>query len=48
MATKRLLVAWYNFAWKLETPTGQTPAMASKLTDHAWTIKEPIEKAWEA
>jgi hypothetical protein len=26
---------------------GQTPAMASGLTDHVWTIKELIEKAAE-
>jgi hypothetical protein len=23
----------------------QTPAMASGITDHVWTIKEPIERA---
>jgi hypothetical protein len=28
-----------------ETLKGQTPAMASGLTDHAWTIKELIERA---
>ena len=43
-----LFVAWYNFARKLETLKGQTPAMASGLTDHVWTIKELIERASEA
>jgi hypothetical protein len=41
-------VAWYNFARKLETLKGNTPAMASGLTDHVWTIKELIERAGEA
>jgi hypothetical protein len=27
---------------------GNTPAMASNLTDHVWTIKELIEKAAKA
>jgi hypothetical protein len=40
-----LFVAWYNFCRKIEALKNQTPAMASKLTEHAWTIKELIEKA---
>jgi hypothetical protein len=30
---------------RYEALKNQTPAMASKLTDHVWTIKELIEKA---
>src|SRR6476661_8086711 len=44
-AMQALFVAWYNFARKNEALKNQTPAMASKLTDHAWTIKELVEKA---
>jgi transposase-like protein/IS1 family transposase len=44
-AMQSLFVAWYNFARKHEALKGQTPAMASKLTDHVWTIKELIERA---
>jgi IS1 family transposase len=47
-AMQALFVAWYNFARKHESLKGQTPAMASNLTDHVWTIKELIEKAAEA
>jgi hypothetical protein len=32
---------------KHETLKGDTPAMASKITDQAWTIKELIERAAE-
>jgi len=39
-----LFVAWYNFARKHEALKGQTPAMASGLADHVWTIKELIER----
>jgi hypothetical protein len=42
-AMQVLFVAWYNFGH--ESPKNQTPAMASKLTDHVWTIKEVIESA---
>ena len=42
---KSLFVAWYNFARKHETLKGNTPAMASGLSDHVWTIKELIERA---
>lgn len=38
-----LFVAFYNFCRKHETLKKQTPAMASKLTDHTWTIKELLE-----
>ena len=44
-AMQALFVAWYNFARKNEALKGATPAMASKLTDHVWTIKELIERA---
>jgi hypothetical protein len=47
-AMQGLFVAWYNFARKNEAVKGNTPVMASKLTDHVWTIKELIEKAAEA
>jgi hypothetical protein len=42
---RKLFVAWYNFALKHERLRGKTPAMASQLTDHVWTIKELIERA---
>ncbi len=44
-AMQALFVGWYNFARKHEALKGTTPAMASGLTDHVWTIKELIEKA---
>jgi hypothetical protein len=40
-----IFVAWYNFARKNEALKNQTPAMASGLSDHVWTIKELIERA---
>ena len=46
-AMQALFVAWYNFARKHETLKGATPAMASGLSDHVWTIKELIERAAE-
>jgi hypothetical protein len=42
-----LFVSWYNLCRKNEAMKNQTPTMASKLTDHVWTIKEPIERAAE-
>jgi hypothetical protein len=42
-----LFVAWYNLCRKHEALKGATPAMASKLTDHVWTIRELIERAAE-
>ena len=38
-----LFVCYWNFCWK-HTTTGQTPAQASKLTDHVWTVSELLEK----
>jgi hypothetical protein len=40
-----IFVAWYNFARMNEALKGQTPAMASGLSDDVWTIKELIERA---
>jgi hypothetical protein len=48
MAMQALLFAWYNLCRKREAIQGQTPAMASGLSDHVWTIKELIEKAADA
>jgi hypothetical protein len=47
-AMQALFIAWYNFARKREALKGNTPAMASNLTDHVWTIKEMIERAADA
>jgi len=44
-AMQALFIAWYNFGRKNEALKGATPAMASKLTDHVWTIKELLESA---
>jgi hypothetical protein len=40
-----IFAAWYNFCRTNEALKNQTPAMASGLSDHAWTIKELVEKA---
>lgn len=37
-----LFVCYWNFCWK-HTTTKQTPAQASILTDHAWTVQELID-----
>jgi IS1 family transposase/transposase-like protein len=47
VAMQSIVIAYYNFARKHETLKGQTPAMASKLTDHVWSIKELLEVAAE-
>ncbi len=39
-AMTALFVAFYNFCRKHETLKGRTPAMASGLTDHVWTLGE--------
>jgi hypothetical protein len=44
-AMKLLIVAWYNFGRKHEAVKNTTPAMASGLSDHVWTIKTLIERA---
>jgi transposase-like protein/IS1 family transposase len=45
VAMQALFVAFYNFARKHESLKGQTPAMASGLSDHVWTIRELLENA---
>ena len=47
-AMQALFAAWYNLCRKHESLKGKTPAMASGLTDHIWTIKELVEKVAEA
>ena len=47
-AMRSLFTAWYNFGRKHEALGKQTPAMASGLSDHVWSVKELIEKAAEA
>ena len=44
-AMQALFVAWYNFALKHEALKGATPAIASRVSDHVWTIKELTENA---
>jgi IS1 family transposase/transposase-like protein len=44
-AMQAILVAWYNFARKHESLKGQTPAMATGLTDNVWTVRELLERA---
>jgi hypothetical protein len=44
-AAQALIVAWYNLCRKHEALEGETPAMASGLTDQVWTIKRLIERA---
>jgi hypothetical protein len=44
-AMTSLFCAWYNFCRKNQAVQNQTPAMASGLTDHVWTIKELLQGA---
>src|SRR6478609_9690254 len=44
-AMQALFIAWYNFGRKHEALKGNTPAMASGLSDHVWSIKELVERA---
>jgi IS1 family transposase len=44
-AMMSLFVAWYNLCRRHQTLKGQTPAMASGLTDHVWTIEELLKNA---
>jgi IS1 family transposase len=46
-AMQAIFVAFYNFCRKHETLKGATPAMASKLTNSVWTIKQLLENAAE-
>jgi transposase InsO family protein len=46
-AMQALFFAWYNLCRKHESLGGETPAMASGLTNHVWTIKELIQTAPE-
>jgi IS1 family transposase len=45
VAMQAIFFAWYNFCRKHETLKGQTPAMASGLTDTAWTLCELLTNA---
>ena len=45
VAAQAIFVAWYNFARKHETLKGDSPAMASGLADHVWSVKELLENA---
>jgi transposase-like protein/IS1 family transposase len=45
VAMQAIFVASYNFCRKHETLKGSTPAMASKLADKVWSIKELLENA---
>jgi len=44
-AMTALFVAWYNFCRRNEAVRNQTPAMASGLTEHVWSIKELLQSA---
>lgn len=41
-AMQAIFVCFYNFCRKHETLKGKTPAMASGLSDKAWSVKELI------
>jgi hypothetical protein len=47
VAMTAISVAWYNFC-RVQSSIGKPSAMASGLSDHAWTIKELMERAGEA
>jgi IS1 family transposase len=47
VAMQAILFAWYNFV-RVHTAIKKTPAMASGLSDHVWTIKELVAQAAEA
>jgi hypothetical protein len=40
-----IYLCYYNFARPHDTLKGQTPAMASGLTEKIWTIRELLEKS---
>lgn len=42
-AALALYFAWYNFC-RFHKTLRTTPAMASELTDHAWTLRELVER----
>jgi len=44
-AMQAIFVCFYNFCRKHETLKGKTPAMASGLSDKAWSVKELIMRA---
>jgi transposase-like protein/IS1 family transposase len=44
-AAQAIFVAAYNFARKHETLKGNSPAMASGLANHVWSVKELLENA---
>jgi hypothetical protein len=45
VAMQAIFVAHYNFCRKHESLKGQTPAMASGLTNEVWTILNLLENA---
>jgi transposase-like protein/IS1 family transposase len=45
VAMQAIFVAFYNFCRKHETLKGQTPAMASALTDKVWSVRELLENS---
>lgn len=46
-AMQAIFFAFYNFCRRHETLKGNTPAMASGLTDKMWSVKELLERAAE-
>lgn len=46
VAMQAILFAWYNFVL-VNMAIKATPAMASGLSDHAWTIHELVAQAAE-